>query len=78
MAACKVSGALSAPFGQQTVEPDTKNRGLVAKSWLLWNLRTMPHGDDPDGPTCDAVEKPVRVHDDLAIRKLGEFGKDAT
>ena len=38
----------------------------------------MPHGDDPDGPPDDAVEKPVWAHDELAIRKLREFGKDAT
>jgi len=38
----------------------------------------MPDGDDPDGPPDDTVEKPVPAHDDLAIRKLGEFGKDAT
>jgi hypothetical protein len=37
----------------------------------------MPHGDNPDSPGYDAIERSIRAHDDLAIRKLGEFGKGA-
>lgn len=37
----------------------------------------MPHGDDPHGPAGDAIEEAVWGDNDLAIRKLGELGKDA-
>jgi hypothetical protein len=36
----------------------------------------VPHPDDPDGLTGDAIEEAVRGHEDLAIGKIGEPGKD--
>jgi len=39
-------------------------------------LSTMPHRNNPYGITLDSIEKAIRRHYHLSIRKLREFGND--
>ena len=42
--------------------------------WPVGELARMPHSDDPDGVIHDAMEEPIRLNRNLAMRQFRELG----